>query len=168
MRAIRMIVGLGLLMATTAVVQADETAAQSRAAAPAHEPVPPAARAVESGLRSPPGKAKFTRVPASSDNVICLQSSIRCFSTKAPAAGTPRSSAPALDLRAPELNRVFSQAELSQKLQDPDEQYEITETVQVEGARQLTPVSVGLMAIPWAIIHPTQAWRILMPVQDAK
>lgn len=80
------------------------------------------------------------------------------------------SQAAALDLRAPELSQVFTPAQLSEKLQDPDEleQYDPTETVQVEGERQLAPVSVGLMAIPWAIIHPTQAWRILMPVQDAK
>jgi hypothetical protein len=102
--------------------------------------------------------------------VVCFQSSIRCFSSKV----TPsplKSSTPqvaALDLRAPEISRVFTPAQLSEKLQDPDEQYAVTETVQVEGERQLAPVSVGLMAIPWAIIHPTQAWRILMPVQDAK
>jgi hypothetical protein len=103
--------------------------------------------------------------------VICFQSSIRCFSAKStasPATGTTPKVA-ALDLRAPELSQVFTQAQLAEKLQEPEEdQYEVTETVQVEGERQLAPVSVGLMAIPWAIIHPTQAWRILMPVPDAK
>ena len=68
-----------------------------------------------------------------------------------------------------ELRKCSSRASCPRSLQDPDERSSTThETVQVEGERQLAPVSVGLMAIPWAIIHPTQAWRILMPVQDAK
>jgi hypothetical protein len=93
--------------------------------------------------------------------VICFQSSIRCFPAKATNSAT-------LDLRAPALTRVFSEAELQQKLDDPDEQIHEPATVQVQGERQLTPVSVGLMAIPWAIVHPTQAWRIFMPVPEAK
>jgi hypothetical protein len=63
---------------------------------------------------------------------------------------------------------VFSEAELQQPLEDPYEQIHEQPTVQVEGERQVTPVSVGLMAIPWAIVHPTQAWRIFMPVPEAK
>jgi len=95
---------------------------------------------------------------ASAPKVICLQNSIRCFTARNPTK---------LDLRAPALTRVFSQAELEQKLPETAEVHE-TEIVQVQGERQITPVSVGLMAIPWAIIHPTQAWRILMPLQEAK
>jgi hypothetical protein len=53
-------------------------------------------------------------------------------------------------------------------LQDPDESEAIQEEVQVETQRQATPVSVGLMALPWAVIHPTQAWRIFMPLPSAK
>jgi hypothetical protein len=101
--------------------------------------------------------------------VICFQTSLRCFTPTRAAPGAP--SAPRannLDLRAPELTRVFSQAELSQKLDEPEQTYDVQETVQVQGERQITPVSVGLMAIPWAIVHPTQAWRILMPVPEAK
>jgi hypothetical protein len=102
-------------------------------------------------------------------SVICFQTSLRCFTPTHAAPST--ASAPRannLDLRAPELSRVFSQAELAQKLEDPDEAYDVQETVQVQGERQLPQVSAGLMAIPWAVIHPTQAWRILMPVPDAK
>jgi len=102
--------------------------------------------------------------------VICFQSSIRCFSftpRTASASALPR--AAPLDLRAPEINRVFSQEELSKKLQDTEMQYdEVQETVQVQGERQLAPVSIGLMSLPWAVLHPTQAWRILTPVTSAK
>jgi hypothetical protein len=98
--------------------------------------------------------------------VICLQNSIRCFSVTSAAPGSP--ARPALDLRAPDIRRIFTPAELQQTLQEPDEELAAQETVQVQGQRQLAPVSVGIMAIPWAIIHPTQAWRILMPLPDAK
>jgi hypothetical protein len=94
---------------------------------------------------------------------------LRCFTpTRAAPSEASAARAKPLDLRAPEITRVFSEAELSQKLEDPEETYDMQETVQVQGERQITPVSVGLMAIPWAIVHPTQAWRILMPVPDAK
>jgi hypothetical protein len=75
---------------------------------------------------------------------------------------------PALDLRAPDIRRVFPAAELAVPLQDPDEAIAVQETVQVEGQRQQTPVSVGIMALPWAVLHPTQAWRIFMPLPEAK
>jgi hypothetical protein len=93
--------------------------------------------------------------------VICFQNSIRCFPAKTANSAT-------LDLRAPPSTQIFSEAELQQKLEDPNEEIHEAPTVQVEGERQVTPVSVGLMAIPWAIVHPSQAWRIFMPMQDAK
>lgn len=117
---------------------------------------------------NPSASASQSATPGA-PSVICFQNSLRCFTPTraAPSAGSaPRTNA--LDLRAPEITRVFSQAELSQKLQEPEETSDIQETVQVQGERQITPVSVGLMAIPWAIVHPTQAWRILMPVPEAK
>jgi hypothetical protein len=139
----RVVAGLGLLMAL------GPAAADPATDAPAKAPV----------TSSP-------ALPASAFKVICLQNT-RCFSAKAPPA-TAAASAATLDLRAPALTRVFTPAELAEKLQEPEDPYEYTETVQVEGERQLAPVSVGLMAIPWAILHPTQAWRILMPVPSAK
>jgi len=134
----RIIAGVALCVAGT--VMADDAAPVS------------SARATPTSTATAP-----TSASAPAPKVICFQSSIRCFTAK---------SAP-LDLRAPAITRVFSEAELQQKLEEPQEIHE-TETVQVQGERQLTPVSVGLMAIPWAVIHPTQAWRIFMPVPDAK
>ena len=105
-----------------------------------------------------PSTSTSTSTPSTpGPKVVCFQNSLRCFTVK---------SAP-LDLRAPVITHVFSEAELQQKLDEPPEIHE-GDTVQVQGERQITPVSVGLMAIPWAVIHPTQAWRIFMPVQDAK
>ena len=118
---------------------------------------------------NPSASASQSATPGA-PSVICFQNSLRCFTPRrgAPSAAGSESRTNALDLRAPEITRVFSQAELSQKLQEPEETSDIQETVQVQGERQITPVSVGLMAIPWAIVHPTQAWRILMPVPEAK
>jgi hypothetical protein len=69
-----------------------------------------------------------------------------------------------MDLRAPDINRIFPKSELQQKLPEPGEEHENQESVQVAGTRELSPVSVGLMSIPWAIRHPTQAWRIFTPI----
>jgi hypothetical protein len=112
--------------------------------------------------------APSTSAPAApgETRVICVNS-VQCFQTKAPAAANEPARA-TLDLRAPDIRRVFSEAELQQAIEDPEEMVYRTETVQVEGERPLNPVSIGIMAIPWAIMHPTQAWRILMPVPSAK
>lgn len=107
-----------------------------------------------------------TQTSASAPKVVCLQNSIRCFPVKATASSA--TARPALDLSAPDIHRVFSAAELQQTLQDPDEAMVYQETVEVEGKRVVTPVSVGIMALPWAVLHPTQAWRIFMPLPSAK
>lgn len=143
--------------ANRAPAEAQSTAATTRSSA------------AQSAVARPDANSAATPTTAMASSsplkVICLQNT-RCFSVK-PVASTA-ANRPAMDLRAPALTRVFTQAQLSEKLEEPEEEYDATETVQVEGAREMTPVSVGLMAIPWAIIHPTQAWRILMPVPDAK
>ena len=38
------------------------------------------------------------------------------------------------------------------------------DTVEVEGRRPAVDVPSGLLAIPWAIRHPTQSWRIFAPI----
>ncbi|HEV7717086.1 MAG TPA: hypothetical protein VGO53_15925 [Steroidobacteraceae bacterium] len=72
-----------------------------------------------------------------------------------------------MDLGAPDVARIFPTTELQEKLPEPGEEEiaVVDNTVQVSGKRQLTPVSVGIMAIPWALRHPTQAWRIFVPMQ---
>lgn len=95
--------------------------------------------------------------------VICVNA-VQCFSAKASAS--PTNAQRTLDLRPPDIRHVFSEAELQQKIQDPADEHEIQETVQVEGQRRLAPVSIGLLSIPWAVMHPTQAWRIFTPITD--
>jgi hypothetical protein len=74
-----------------------------------------------------------------------------------------------LDLRAPDITKLFSQQELQRllaKTVDPD-----IEEVEVEGARDRavrppdTPTAwPGILAPFWALTHPTQAWRIFAPL----
>jgi hypothetical protein len=155
------------IVAVAALCVAAQAMADDAAPSASH-PQPNASRATPNSTRtdaatvttSTTSSAPAVNAPPA-PKVICFQNSIRCFPAKASNSAT-------LDLRAPAITRVFSEAELQQKLDDPTEDIHEAPTVQVEGERQVTPVSVGLMAIPWAIVHPTQAWRILMPVPEAK
>ena len=73
-----------------------------------------------------------------------------------------------LDLRPPKIDEVFSQqtiARLLRAARDPD----TIEEVEVEASRSkiepLSPVVPGGILAPlWALLHPTQAWRILAPL----
>jgi hypothetical protein len=79
----------------------------------------------------------------------------------APAATSPRKP---LDLRAPELNRVFSRSDLETLTSKPDDVSEGAETVAVEGARHDRIIAPsGLRGLAWGVRHPTQAWRLFVP-----
>ncbi|HEY4368107.1 MAG TPA: hypothetical protein VGN07_12820 [Steroidobacteraceae bacterium] len=74
-----------------------------------------------------------------------------------------------LDLRAPDITKVFSPAQLNEVLSkalDPR-----IEEVEVEGRRSGQPVPPSsptvwpAIAAPfWAVMHPTQSWRIVAPM----
>jgi hypothetical protein len=78
---------------------------------------------------------------------------------------TPASSRSApLDLRAPPITHVLTPAELENLTIDREE--EPAPDVAVETNRYHVPVPVGFFrALPWAVMHPTQAWRVLTPVE---
>ena len=73
-----------------------------------------------------------------------------------------------LDLRPPKITDVLSEVAIARALsttRDP----ETIEEIEVEGSRNkaapLTPVVPGGILAPfWAVLHPTQAWRILAPL----
>ncbi len=156
----RVIACSALFAIVTAAFAEDVPASRGKAAAAAAAAV--ATSAAPAPATASPSATSGGTVPL---KVICVNT-VRCLSVKAPAA-SPNAPAP-LDLRAPDIHQVFAAADLQRPLDDPEEQLYVQETVQVEGQRQLTPVSIGIMAVPWAILHPTQAWRIFMPVTDAK
>jgi hypothetical protein len=70
-----------------------------------------------------------------------------------------------LDLTPPDIRDVMSADELNVPLASPDEEFAGPETVQVKGAPPALYVPGGFEALWWGAIHPTQAWRVLAPVQ---
>ena len=73
-----------------------------------------------------------------------------------------------LDLRVPELRRVMSGPQL---LAEMGASSEDVESIQVVAAPALVPMSfdaeapLGIIdSLHWSVDHPTQAWRILLPV----
>lgn len=88
---------------------------------------------------------------------------------KAHATKAPRPSSRKLDLKAPPLNHVYSASQLRYMMAyDPDDTSD--SEVSIKGARAAVnvPVTPGnqLLAVPWALLHPTQAWRVLTPVES--
>ncbi len=93
----------------------------------------------------------------------------RATATGTHGAKASRPVAHPLDLHAPPLERIYSRKELRYMLAyDPDEPSD-TE-VRVKGSRAgiNVPVTPGnqLLAVPWALLHPTQAWRVLTPIEQ--
>jgi hypothetical protein len=74
-----------------------------------------------------------------------------------------------LDLHTPPLKDLYSASELRYMMAyDPDDMSD--SEVSVKGSRPVVnvPVTPGnqLMALPWALLHPTQAWRVFTPVEN--
>jgi hypothetical protein len=86
-----------------------------------------------------------------------------------PVAHAAAKSHPApLDLKAPSLNSIYSRRQL-QYILTPDDNEDILSTgISVKGEKYVVSVPGGpgnqLVAIPWALVHPTQAWRIFTPL----
>lgn len=93
-------------------------------------------------------------------------------SARVPAPPVKRSDSAAranLDLHAPPLNHIMPSAQLRYILASPDADAELPVEVSVKGTKTVVvPGSPGnqLQAIPWAIFHPTQAWRIFTPLEQ--
>ncbi|HEY6457097.1 MAG TPA: hypothetical protein VIY90_17615 [Steroidobacteraceae bacterium] len=106
------------------------------------------------------------------------QSSARVTSS-APATASAKAIAPrknsgaaargALDLHAPPLNHIMPSAQLRYILANDDADADSPAEVSVKGTKTVVvPGAPGnqLEAIPWAILHPTQAWRIFTPLEQ--
>jgi hypothetical protein len=73
-----------------------------------------------------------------------------------------------LDLRPPDITTLYTDEQLQAMLEKLEAEH--IERVEVEGARVPPPPSAtpqvwpGIAAPFWALVHPTQAWRIFMPM----
>lgn len=76
--------------------------------------------------------------------------------------------AAALDLHAPPLNHIYPSKQLQSMLAPDDSDAGSATEVSVKGAKYVVRVPGGpgnqLVAVPWALLHPTQAWRIFTPL----
>jgi hypothetical protein len=85
-------------------------------------------------------------------------------------AAKPAPNPPArqLDLRAPDVTHLFTSEQLNRILAATFRR-ENMEEVEVEGARDRMPTATpnvwpGIAAPFWAVLNPTQAWRIFAPL----
>lgn len=109
----------------------------------------------------------MTRIAAAVSMLACAEFASAAEPDPAPAKAAATQRKP-LDLRAPDITRIFSPQELQRLLAntiDPD-----IEEVEVEGTRpkvvppETPAVWPGVLAPFWALAHPTQAWRIFAPM----
>jgi hypothetical protein len=79
----------------------------------------------------------------------------------------PAPDRPPLNLAAPDVRTVVAADELSEPLPelDQDAAAQEADTVQVQAGPDGPEVPSGFASIWWAVVHPTQAWRILSPAQ---
>ncbi len=107
---------------------------------------------------------------------MCFPLTGRCVEgSKSPAAkggtaGAAKDGASAqqpLNLTAPDVRTVVSADELKEPLPSNEQITETQEdqTVSIKGEGVPTDVPGGLGAIWWAMNHPSQAWRILVPAE---
>jgi hypothetical protein len=111
-----------------------------------------------------------TSVPAQTPSQLAASSAPAAAST-ADNKPAPRAARRAkLDLHAPPLNHIYSSTELRYILAPDDSSEDSATEVSVKSTKYVSPVPGApgnqLLAIPWALMHPTQAWRIFTPVEE--
>lgn len=95
--------------------------------------------------------------------LVCLNMALHCFAIQPKAEdASAKAKSATLDLKAPDIRRVAAPIMLNA----PDEEIVDIEDqqVQVQGTRPEVYVPGGLASLPWAVMNPTQAWRIFLPV----
>jgi hypothetical protein len=116
--------------------------------------------------------AALTQVPVPA---LAQAPSATPAASSAPAKATPQSTHKntpptaqvRMDLKAPPLEHIYPRSELQYILAEDVSDAEAAQEVSVKGAKYLVPVPAGqFQAIPWALMHPTQAWRVFTPLEQ--
>lgn len=150
------------------------TSAPPSATPAAATPAPNSASSSPSST-APANPGNSTETGSKSDPV-CFKLTGHCVDTsKTPKAGTgaaatktAKTNGKKLNLTAPDVSTVVPEQELKEPLQNPDQIQEVQEsqTVSVKSDEGVPPeVPGGLGAIWWAVVHPSQAWRIVTPAE---
>lgn len=96
-------------------------------------------------------------------HLVCLNMTLQCFAMKPKADdASAKTQTASLDLKAPDIRRVVPEVQLHAPAEETVEIEE--QQVQIEGTRPEVYVPGGIASLPWAVMHPTQAWRIFLPV----
>jgi hypothetical protein len=122
---------------------------------------------------SPSSSSAATTDSGSKSDPVCFKLTGHCVDTSkgAPKAGatkTAKTNGKKLNLTAPDVSTVVPEQELKQPLPNTDQVTEVQEsqTVSVKTDEGVPPdVPGGLGAIWWAVVHPSQAWRIVTPYE---
>jgi hypothetical protein len=109
---------------------------------------------------------------AQSQSAAPVTSSAPAAAASAKAAHSAKSSGAVtrgkLDLHTPPLDHIMPSSELRYIMANDDDA-DLPGEVSVKGTKTVVvPGAPGnqLQAIPWAILHPTQAWRIFTPLVE--
>ena len=148
-------------------------AAQAPASAPASSTATPAPAASSSGSSSSSSADAGGQASANKSEPVCFKLTGHCVdaskgSTK---SGTAKAKTGAngkkLNLIAPDVSTVVPEQELKEPLPNAEQVTEVQEaqTVAVKTEGVPTDVPQGLGAIWWAVVHPSQAWRIVTPYE---
>jgi hypothetical protein len=88
---------------------------------------------------------------------------------KVAAHAAPKPLAPqraTLDLQAPPLSHIYPREQLQYIMAIDSADADDAQEVNVKGEKYLMPVPRSqFQAIPWALMHPTQAWRVFTPIE---
>ena len=146
-------------------------ASKAPASAPASSTATPAPAASSSSSSS--ADASSGQASANKSEPVCFKLTGHCVdaskgSTK---SGTAKAKTGAngqkLNLTAPDVSTVVPEQELKEPLPNAEQVTEVQEaqTVAVKTEGVPTDVPQGLGAIWWAVVHPSQAWRIVTPYE---
>ena len=172
------------LVAALPAAHAQQTPAGSQAPASSQAPVasqaPASAPASSTATPAPTGSSNSSPAEASGGQASANKSEPVCFkltghcvdaSKKSAKSGTAKVKTGAngqkLNLTAPDVSTVVPEQELKEPLPNAEQVTEVQEaqTVAVKTEGVPTDVPQGLGAIWWAVVHPSQAWRIVTPYE---
>jgi hypothetical protein len=105
-----------------------------------------------------------TAAPASSTAPAASSAPAKVAAHAAPKTIAPQRST--LDLQAPPLSHIYPREQLQYIMAIDSTDADDAEEVNVKGEKYLMPVPKSqFQAIPWALMHPTQAWRVFTPIE---
>jgi hypothetical protein len=161
------------LLATMAAAHGQEVPAAPQNQNPSSAPASSTSSTKTPAPNSSSSSSEATADSGSKSDPVCFKLTGHCVdASKAPPKPAPtktaRTNGKKLNLTAPDVSTVVPEQELKEPLQNQDQINEVQEsqTVSVKTNEGVPPdVPGGLGAIWWAVVHPSQAWRIVAPAE---